>query len=108
MRDPSWGVFLEQDPFGKLIWYFKYQFCSKVLPQKINCDKDLHRIYSKSSRDTPSVIVIDSDVSFLEALFKFSENFQIEDFLVINMTDNKMSQIRLTFILKYGSIWPPE
>ena len=52
----------------------------KVIPQKINNERDLYRVYAKSMKDVPTVINVDIDITFLEALSKFKVNFTIDDF----------------------------
>ena len=33
------------------------KICSKILPQKINNDRDLYRVYAKSAKDVPTVLL---------------------------------------------------
>ena len=67
---------------------------NKVLPQKINNDRDLYRVYAKSSKDIPTVINVDIDITFLEALSKFRVNFQLDDFMVLNVAKPNFSPFR--------------
>ena len=68
--------------------------CAKVLPQKINNDRDLYRIYAKSAKDVPTVINVDIEITFLEALSKFSVNFTLDDFMVLNVAKSNFSPFR--------------
>ena len=70
------------------------RICSKVLPQKINNDRDLYRVYAKSAKDVPSVINVDIEITFLEALSKFSLNFTLDDFMVLNVAKPNFSPFR--------------
>ena len=66
-----------------------------VLPQKINNERDLYRVYAKSMKNTPTVINVDIDITFLEALSKFKVNFQLDDFVVMNVANQEYSPFRL-------------
>ena len=66
----------------------------KVIPQKINNERDLYRVYAKSLKDMPTVINVDIDITFLEALSKFKVNFQLDDFMVLNVTQHEFSPFR--------------
>jgi hypothetical protein len=72
---------------------------TKVLPQKINNDRDLYRVYAKSAKDMPTVVNVDIDITFLEALCKFSSNFQLEDFMILNVAKPNFSPFRFDFCL---------
>ena len=65
-----------------------------ILPQKINNDRDLYRVYAKSTKSTPTVLKIDADISFLEAMSKFRVNFQLEDIVMLNLCHHHVAPIR--------------
>ena len=72
-----------------------FRIVGKVIPQKINNERDLYRVYAKSMKDVPTVINVDIDITFLEALSKFKVNFTIDDFMVLNVTQHQFSPFRL-------------
>ena len=74
---------------------FLFRIVGKVIPQKINNERDLYRVYAKSMKDVPTVINVDIDITFLEALSKFKVNFTIDDFMVLNVTQHEFSPFRL-------------
>ena len=65
-----------------------------ILPQKINNDRDLYRVYAKSSKNTPTIVKIDADISFLEAMSKFKVNFQLDDIVMINLCHQHITPVR--------------
>lgn len=67
---------------------------NQILPQKINNDRDLYRVYAKSSKNTPTILKIDADISFLEAMSKFKVNFQLDDIIMINLCHQHLSPVR--------------
>ena len=50
---------------------------STIIPQKINNERDLYRVYAKSQKDMPTVINVDIDITFLEALSNFKLIFML-------------------------------
>ncbi len=58
---------------------------SKVLTLKINNERDLYRMYAKSSKEMPTMVKVDTDISFLEALCKFSVNFTLDDLVILDI-----------------------
>ena len=65
-----------------------------ILPQKINNDRDLYRVYAKSSKNTPTIVKIDADISFLEAMSKFKVNFQLDDIVMISLSRRHITPVR--------------
>ena len=65
-----------------------------ILPQKINNDRDLYRVYAKSTKNTPTIVKIDADISFLEAMSKFKVNFQLDDIIMINLCHQHITPVR--------------
>ena len=65
-----------------------------ILPQKINNDRDLYRVYAKSAKNTPTILKIDADISFLEAMSKFKVNFQLDDIIMINLCHQHITPVR--------------
>ena len=65
-----------------------------ILPQKINNDRDLYRVYAKSSKNTPTILKIDADISFLEAMSKFKVNFQLDDIVMVNLSHHHIKPVR--------------
>ena len=65
-----------------------------VIPQKINNERDLYRIYAKSQKDIPTVINVDVGITFLEALSKFRFNFTLDDVVVLNVSKQTTSPFR--------------
>ena len=64
---------------------------STIIPQKINNERDLYRVYAKSQKDMPTVINVDIDITFLEALSKFKVNYELDDFVVLNVSEHLQS-----------------
>ena len=48
-------------------------------------DSDLYRVYGKSSKDTPTVLNVDADIAFLDSMAKFSTNYNIDDFMMVEL-----------------------
>ena len=67
---------------------------STIIPQKINNERDLYRVYAKSQKDMPTVINVDIDITFLEALSKFKVNYELDDFVVLNVAKQTGSPFR--------------
>ena len=67
---------------------------NSILPQKINNDRDLYRVYAKSSKNTPTILKIDADISFLEAMSKFKVNFQLDDIIMVNLCHHHVTPVR--------------
>ena len=65
-----------------------------ILPQKINNDRDLYRVYAKSSKNTPTIVKIDADISFLEAMSKFKVNFQLDDIVMKSLSRRHITPVR--------------
>ena len=73
-----------------------------IIPQKINNDRDLYRVYAKSSKNTPTILRIDADISFLEAMSKFKVNFQLDDIIMINLCHQHITPVRYNIHLIYS------
>ena len=65
-----------------------------ILPQKVNNDRDLYRVYAKSSKNTPTILKIDADISFLEAMSNFKVNFQLDDIIMLNLCHQHITPVR--------------
>ena len=55
-------------------------------------DRDLYRVYGKSTKDAPIVLNVEADIAFLDAMSKFSLNYTLEDFMMVDLRHRKDSQ----------------
>ena len=42
-------------------------------------------MYGKSSKDTPTVLNVAADIAFLDSMAKFSVNYSIDDFMMVDL-----------------------
>ena len=67
---------------------------NSIITHKINNDRDLYRVYAKSAKNVPTILKIDADISFLEAMSKFRVNFQLDDIIIVNLCHRHLSPVR--------------
>ena len=81
------------------------QIMHSVISQRINCDRDLYRVYAKSNKETPTILNVEADIAFLESMARFSLNFTLDDFIMVDLTYKMTQPVRLLEDSMEKPIW---